>query len=104
QDVEFDREYGLHSVPQRFGVGAALVASAWSHAATLAFFAAVGLLLHLGWLYWAGWLVAAGLIVYEHRVVSPTDLSRLNVAFFNINSYVAIVLFVFTVAGVAQAR
>ena len=99
QDVEFDRQVRLHSVPARFGVTAALWVSAACHLLTVALLAAIGVMLGLGFLYWAGLVVAAGLLVYEHLLVQPDDFSKLGVAFFNINSYVAIVIFVFTVAG-----
>ncbi len=99
QDVEFDRAEGLHSVPARFGIPAALALARGCHALTALALAAVGAVMGLGWAYWVGWLVVAGLLVYEHRLVSPTDLSRLNVAFFNVNGYIAVIVFAATVAG-----
>lgn len=99
QDVEFDRKFRLHSVPARFGVAAALWSSAAAHAATVALLALVGLLLGLGWLYWVGLALALALLVHEHALVRPDDLSRLDVAFFNVNGYVAVIVFVFTVGG-----
>ena len=99
QDVEFDRQVRLHSVPARFGITAALWVSAAAHVLTVALLAATGIMLELGLLYWVGLLLAAGLLVYEHLLVQPDDFSKLGVAFFNINSYVAIVIFVFTVGG-----
>lgn len=99
QDVEFDRAEGLHSVPARFGVPAALALARACHGLTALALAGVGVAMGLGWLYWVGWLVVAGLLVYEHRLVSPTDLSRLDIAFFNVNGYIAVIVFVATVAG-----
>jgi len=99
QDVEFDRKLQLHSVPARFGVAAALRASSWAHALTVMVLALVGLAVGLGTLYWIGLAVASALLVYEHRLVSPDDLSRLSVAFFNVNGYVAVIVFLFTVGG-----
>ena len=99
QDVEFDRKLQLHSVPARFGVAAALRASSWAHALTVVVLALVGLAVGLGTLYWIGLAVASALLVYEHRLVSPDDLSRLSVAFFNVNGYVAVIVFLFTVGG-----
>jgi len=99
QDVEFDRAEGLHSVPARFGIPAALALARGCHALTALALAAVGVVMGLGWAYWAGWLIVAGLLTYENSLVSPNDLSRLDVAFFNVNGYIAIIVFASTVAG-----
>jgi 4-hydroxybenzoate polyprenyltransferase len=99
QDVEFDRAAGLHSVPARFGIAAALHTAKLCHALTVLAFAGLGWMTGLGALYWVGVLVVAGLFVYEHSLVSPSDLSRLDVAFFNVNGYVAVILFVAVLAG-----
>jgi 4-hydroxybenzoate polyprenyltransferase len=99
QDVEFDRTEGLHSVPARFGIPAALALARVCHILTALALAAVGSAMGLGWGYWIGWLAVIGLLVYEHTLVSPTDLSRLDVAFFNVNGYIALIVFVATVAG-----
>jgi 4-hydroxybenzoate polyprenyltransferase len=58
--------------------------------------AAVGGVMGLGWVYWLGLGVVAGLLVYEHSLVSPTDLSRVNLAFFNVNGYIALTIFATT--------
>jgi len=94
QDVEFDRSEGLYSVPASFGVASALGWARICHALTAASLAGVGLGASLGPLYWVGWAIAAGLLLYEHSLVRPTDLSRLNVAFFNVNGYISIIVFV----------
>jgi 4-hydroxybenzoate polyprenyltransferase len=99
QDVEFDRREGLHSVPARFGIATALRAARASHVATALALAAAGWTLGLGVLYWVGWLVVVGLLVYEHSLVSATDLSRLDMAFFNVNGYISVITFVAAVAG-----
>ncbi len=99
QDVDFDRRAGLHSVPARFGVATALRTARICHGLTVVAFAALGWALGLGWLYWAGVLVVAGLFIYEHSLVSPKDLSRLDVAFFNVNGYIAVILFFAVVGG-----
>jgi 4-hydroxybenzoate polyprenyltransferase len=99
QDVQFDREHRLYSVPARFGIPAALTIARVCHVLTIAAFALLGVTMGLGWLYWLGVLVAAGLLVYEHSLVSPSDLSRLDVAFFNVNGYIAVILFVAVIAG-----
>jgi 4-hydroxybenzoate polyprenyltransferase len=96
QDLDFDHQTGLHSIPVRFGVATALTLSTLTHILTIALLLIVGILLHLGLIYWAGLLIAAVLLAYEHRLVSPTDLSKLNVAFFNMNGYIAVVVFLCT--------
>ena len=97
QDVDFDRDHKLHSAPARFGIGAALKISAYCHGVTVAFLIIFGLALPLGVLYWAGAALVAGLLAFEHRLVSETDLSRVNTAFFTINGWIGILLLVFTV-------
>jgi 4-hydroxybenzoate polyprenyltransferase len=93
QDVDFDRAAGLHAIPARFGIPAALRLSAFSHAITVFLLLALAFVLPLlGWPYWIGLLVVAGLLVYEHRLVRPDDLTRVNVAFFNVNSVISTVL------------
>jgi 4-hydroxybenzoate polyprenyltransferase len=62
-------------------------------------FAAVGVLLGLGVLYWVAWLAVVALLIYEHSLVRPTDLSRLDVAFFNVNGYIAVILLAGVVGG-----
>jgi 4-hydroxybenzoate polyprenyltransferase len=99
QDVQFDRQHRLHSVPARFGIPAALTIARVCHGLTIAAFALLGVMMGLGWLYWLGVLVVAGLLVYEHSLVSPSDLSRLDVAFFNVNGYIAVILFLAVIAG-----
>jgi 4-hydroxybenzoate polyprenyltransferase len=99
QDVEFDRRHGLHSVPARFGIPAALTLARLCHLLTIAAFALLGWTMGLGLLFWLGVLVVAGLLVYEHSLVSPGDLSRLDVAFFNVNGYIAVILFLSVLGG-----
>ncbi len=96
QDLEFDRKMGLHSIPARFNVAAALTLSTLMHALTIGLFLILGILLHLGLIYWAGLAISTALLIYEHQLVSPTDLSKLNVAFFNMNGYIALVVFLCT--------
>jgi 4-hydroxybenzoate polyprenyltransferase len=98
QDIEFDRRVGVHSVPQRFGVAAALYGSIASHVAMLALLVEVMRLERLGWLAAAGVALMAALLAYEHWIVRPSDLSRLNAAFFNVNGYISL-LFFFTWGG-----
>lgn len=95
QDAAVDREIGVRSVPARYGVAAALRLSTAVHAVTLGLFVWFGVLVGLGWLWWAGLAVAAGAFGYQHSVVSPDDLSRVNRAFFTANGLLGIALFVF---------
>ncbi|MBI2219323.1 MAG: UbiA family prenyltransferase [Candidatus Rokubacteria bacterium] len=99
QDVDFDRRHGLHSVPARFGVPAALRLARLNHALTAASLALLGVMVGLGPLYWLGWLGVVLLLVYEHSLVSPRDLSRLDVAFFNVNGYIAVIVLAAVVGG-----
>ncbi len=99
QDVAFDRRERLHSFPARFGIAAALLASSIAHLGTLLLLALTGLVLGLGWLYWAGLVTAGALLLYEHSLVKPHDLSKLGVSFFNVNGYLAVIVFIFTIGG-----
>jgi 4-hydroxybenzoate polyprenyltransferase len=99
QDVEVDRTQRLHSVPARFGIPAALVLARVNHAVTAAALAALGLMMGLGVVYWLGWLAVVGLLIYEHSLVRPNDLSRLNMAFFNVNGYIAVIVLVAVLGG-----
>jgi len=99
QDLEFDRAQGLRSVPARFGVPAALTLARVNHVLTAASLALLGWLVALGPLYWVGWAAVVALLVYEHSLVSPRDLSRLDVAFFNVNGYIALIVFASVLTG-----
>ena len=99
QDVDFDRANRLHSAPARFGIPAALWLARINHTLTAAALALLGALTGLGVVYWVGWLVVVGLLAYEHSLVSARDLSRLDVAFFNVNGYIAVVVLVAVVGG-----
>jgi 4-hydroxybenzoate polyprenyltransferase len=104
QDVDFDRAHGLYSVPARFGIAPALRTARICHALTAVAFALLGVMQGLGPLYWIGWLAVVALLVYEHSLVSPTDLSRLDVAFFNVNGYIAVIVLASVVGGLAWSR
>jgi 4-hydroxybenzoate polyprenyltransferase len=102
QDTAFDRREGLHSVPARFGNAVALQLARLNHLLTVLALAAVGVVMGLGWVYWLGLAVVAGLLVYEHSLVSPTDLSRVNLAFFNVNGYIAMTIFITTLVALSM--
>jgi 4-hydroxybenzoate polyprenyltransferase len=95
QDVEVDREIGVHSVPARYGVRFALRASTVVHVVTFALFVWYGVLVGLGAWWWTGLLLTALAFGYEHAIVRPDDLSRVNRAFFTANGFVGIALFAF---------
>lgn len=101
QDVEVDRAIGVRSLPARFGVGAALVVSAATHAVTFGLFIWFGLLVQAGAWWYAGLAVTAAAFAYEHAIVRPHDLSRVNRAFFTANGFVGVALFGFALADLA---
>lgn len=96
QDIEFDRSHGLHSIPQRFGIKRSLIFSRIFHFITWSMLAVNGIIFNLNLVYWIGMFLTAGLLVYEHSLVKHDNLSKLNMAFFNINGYISIAVFVFT--------
>ena len=100
-DLEVDREQGLHSFATRFGERRLFSGARLAHAATVALLAAVGFGLHLGLLYWLGVAVVAALLAYEHALLRPGDLRRLNAAFFTMNGVISVVFFAFVLLEVA---
>jgi 4-hydroxybenzoate polyprenyltransferase len=101
QDIAVDRAQGLHSVPARFSLPHAFLISDASHVLTAAFLVASGVSAHLAWPFYLGAAAGIALLVYEHSLVSPRDFSRVNRAFFTVNSYFASVVFCGVVAAVA---
>jgi len=98
-DVEFDRENNLKSIPQRFGIENALRIAFVSHGLTVLFlFVLLQFVDELGVLYSIGVMIVAGLLIYEHSLVSPGDLSKINIAFFNMNGIISIGLMLFVIA------
>ena len=99
-DRDFDRTAGIHSIPARFGVRVALVISAVLHAASVAALLVAGRAAGLGWIYLAGMAVVIVMLTWEHAILRPSDLSRLDLAFFNLNGYVSVIYFAATLADV----
>ena len=98
-DVEFDRENNLKSIPQRFGVENALRIAFVSHGLMILFLAVLLKFVdELGILYSGGVIIVAGLLIYEHSLVRPDDLSQINIAFFNMNGVISIGLMFFVIA------
>jgi 4-hydroxybenzoate polyprenyltransferase len=98
QDVEFDRANALHSVPAHSGERGALITARSMHALTVLSLIAVGLAVNAGVIYAVGVGIAAALLLYEHTLVRPGDLSRLDAAFFTMNGVISIVYFGFVFA------
>ncbi|PNU20663.1 4-hydroxybenzoate octaprenyltransferase [Geothermobacter hydrogeniphilus] len=96
QDYEFDVEHGLHSIPSRLGIDRSFLLVRVFHGLMLLFLLLVLPGSGLGWIYVVGVFVVAGLLLYEHSLVKPDDLSRLDAAFFNMNGYISVTIFVFT--------
>jgi len=94
QDVEFDHALDLYSVPKRYGIRPALYTSAILHVLMLGLLVTVARLENLGWVAMAGLIAVACLLAYEHALVKPSDLSRVNAAFFTVNGYVSVLFFV----------
>ncbi len=104
QDFEFDTAEGLFSIPQRFGIARALVLARLLHLAMIGCLIALVLVFHLGALSVAGILAVVILLVYEHGLVKPDDLSRVNAAFFTVNGYVSFLFFAFWAADILLHR
>lgn len=96
QDYEYDVKAGLYSVPSRLGIDKSFTLVRVFHGLMLLFLLLVMPGSGLGWIYFAGVVVVAGLLLYEHSLVKPNDLSRLDAAFFNMNGYISVTIFVFT--------
>lgn len=94
QDVETDREIGVLSVPARFGIPAAIWGARGCHLVTTALFAWYALATGAGAFFWLGLVIVAAAFLYEHTIVKPHDLTRLNRAFFQVNGFIGIALFV----------
>lgn len=96
QDWEFDKENKLHSIPVEFGLEKALIISKLFHIIAPAMFVIIGLIMNFGIIYYVGVLIAISLLLYEHSLVRPNDLTKIDMAFFNMNGYLSVVMFVFT--------
>jgi 4-hydroxybenzoate polyprenyltransferase len=104
QDVRFDLERGLHSLPARMGMARALLVARLFHVGMLALLVAAGWAAHLGAIYYGGLVLVAGLLVLQHRLVRPNDLSRVNAAFFTANGVLSVALLLLTVADVLLCK
>jgi 4-hydroxybenzoate polyprenyltransferase len=94
QDVDFDRSTSLHSMPAKFGIANALTISKCLHVVTVSSLLGVGAALHLGPVFFGGATMVAAMLIYEHSLVKPNDLSKVNAAFFTVNGVVSIAAFI----------
>jgi 4-hydroxybenzoate polyprenyltransferase len=92
QDLDFDRQAGLYSIPARFGLSRGLLAARIIHGGAFVCYALAGYYLSLSGVYFTGLIVAGGLLIYEHQLVRSDDLSRVNMAFFTVNGLLSIVV------------
>lgn len=104
QDVDFDKDFGLFSIPVKFGIKNALLISTVFHIIALVLLLYLFFLLELDWLYLIGITLAAILIFIEHRIVSPDHLEEVKIASYSINQIVSVVLFIFTAADMFLLR
>jgi 4-hydroxybenzoate polyprenyltransferase len=104
QDYDFDKTEGLFSVPRRFGISGALWIAKLLHVLMIASLIALVISFHLGLLSMAGILAVTVLLIYEHGLVKPNDLSRVNAAFFTVNGYVSVLFFVFWASDILSHR
>ncbi|MDY5050892.1 MAG: UbiA-like polyprenyltransferase [Candidatus Mucispirillum faecigallinarum] len=100
QDIEYDRKEGLHSIPAVFGVSGSLIIARLLHFAAFFLFILLMAFTNLGYIYLAGVLISGALMAYEHSLVSKDDLSKLNMAFFNMNAYISITIMIFSIIDI----
>ncbi|NDI34351.1 UbiA-like polyprenyltransferase [Chengkuizengella sediminis] len=104
QDIEFDRKEGLFSIPSSFGIANALKIAKLLHFITAIGLVSIMFLANLSWWYLVGTIIAALLLIYEHQLVKPNDLSKLNAAFFTMNGVLSVIVFVFTLIDLAVLK
>ena len=104
QDVDFDKSAGLHSIPKKLGIAKALIFARAMHVVMVALLAWLAWSFHLAWPAWAGIAVVAVLLAYEHSLVKPNDLSKMNAAFFAVNGYISLLFLLFWGAATIVAR
>ncbi|MBA1335411.1 MAG: 4-hydroxybenzoate octaprenyltransferase [Firmicutes bacterium] len=95
QDIEFDRKEGLHSVPARFGLDAALRIAAAFHLISVAMMFSLVYFMDMGIIYVIGMVITGGLFLYEHRIISPDNLEKVKIASYNVNELVGVVFLIF---------
>ncbi|HXX46565.1 MAG TPA: UbiA-like polyprenyltransferase [Candidatus Acidoferrales bacterium] len=104
QDIDFDKSAGLHSIPKRFGIAKALGITRAMHLLMVALLIWLATAFHLAWPAWVGIAVVTLLLGYEHSLVKPNDLSKMNAAFFTVNGYISLLFLLFWGAATLVAR
>jgi 4-hydroxybenzoate polyprenyltransferase len=104
QDLEFDRQAGLYSIPKRFGIAGALLIARVMHIGVVVLLSWLAASFGLPWPAWVGIAVVAALLAYEHSLVRANDLSKLNAAFFAVNGYISMLFLLFWGAAAAVWR
>ena len=99
QDIDFDRAYQLRSIPAMMGIKKALQLSVFVHILAIAFVLAAGIVLHSGWIYWLGVIIFITLVTYQHLIIKPDDLNRVNLAFGTTNGIASLVFAIFVIAS-----
>ncbi|UTR09619.1 putative 4-hydroxybenzoate polyprenyltransferase [Evansella sp. LMS18] len=97
QDADYDKEVKLYSIPSVFGIPKALLFARGFHILSLTAMIVLFFITPLSWIYLAGVLIVAGIMIYEHSLVSPHDLSKVNVAFFTMNGIISLTMLAFTI-------
>jgi len=100
QDVNFDKKIGLYSIPAKFGIKKSLIISRIFHIITLIFLILTGIKANLGYIYFIGLLIFSIFLYYEHSLIKPDNLSKINKAFFTVNGLVSIIFFVIVLLDV----
>jgi 4-hydroxybenzoate polyprenyltransferase len=100
QDYEFDRSFGIYSIPAKYGVKKALLIARVFHLLTFIFILLTGTMANLGVIYFIGVFVLSGFLLYEHLLIKENDLSKINKAFFTVNGFVSIIYMIFVIADI----
>ncbi|MGO9951834.1 MAG: UbiA-like polyprenyltransferase [Dissulfurispiraceae bacterium] len=103
QDIDFDKQQGLFSIPRRFGIRKSLIISRVLHSFTFGLFIVTGIIFSLNAWYFIGLVIVGIFLTYEHSLVKPNDMSKLNMAFFNMNGYISITILIFTLISVVSS-
>lgn len=99
QDIDFDKSQRLKSIPAILGIKNALIVSSVFHFITVCFIVYAGIYMHFGLFYWIGSILFISLLLYQHLIISPKDLSRINVAFFTTNGIASVLFGIFVIIG-----
>lgn len=100
QDYEFDKSFGIYSIPAKYGIKKAILIARFFHFLTFVFVILTGLIANLGTVYFVGIFILSGFLVYEHLLIKENDLSKINKAFFTVNGFVSIIYMIFVILDV----